>query len=105
MNRNLQVPMEVMAPVSQEPFSGFLSLLPPPPWLGPPLPRFLQIYWPWVQAQDGSPQKVDDYLTGHFEFHRGREIAEPSEEEVEVIRDETGAIKKVIKRRSPAGGG
>jgi hypothetical protein len=27
------------------------DLLPQPPWFGPPLPRFLNIYWPWVQSQ------------------------------------------------------
>ena len=26
------------------------SLLPQPPWLGPPLPRFLGIVWPWLQG-------------------------------------------------------
>ena len=30
------------------------DLLPQPPWLGPPLPRFLGIYWPWV-GEESSP--------------------------------------------------
>lgn len=30
------------------------GLLPQDPWLGPPLPRSLGIYWPWVQGAEQS---------------------------------------------------
>lgn len=97
------MPVEVSEAVGFEPSHPLLSLLPMPLWLGPPFPRFLQIYWPWVQTGAG-PGKVDSFFTGNFEFHSGRETAQPMEEEVELIRDEAGAIKKLIKRRSPGGG-
>ena len=37
---------------------GLFSLLPMPFWLGPPLPAFLKIHWPWVgqdQSQSVAP--------------------------------------------------
>ena len=37
-------------------------------------------------------------------FFRRRQMSEPLEDEVELIRDETGAIKKYIRRRSLTGG-
>jgi len=30
------------------------DMLPMPPNLGPPLPRFLQIFWPWLQSGEES---------------------------------------------------
>lgn len=36
---------------TQSPFN-IADFLPPPPWEGPPLPRFLQIFWPWLQGGD-----------------------------------------------------
>lgn len=30
------------------------DFLPQPPWLGPPLPRFLSIAWPWLQGGNQS---------------------------------------------------
>jgi len=29
---------------------GFQDFLPMPPWEGPPLPRFLNILWPWIKT-------------------------------------------------------
>lgn len=31
------------------------DLLPMPIWLGPPLPRFLGIVWPWLRSAEGLP--------------------------------------------------
>ena len=98
------MPAQLSEAMGFEPAHPLLSWLPTPPWLGPPFPRFLQIYWPWVETETG-PGKVDSYFTGNFEFHSGREASQPMEEEVELIRDEAGAIKKLIKRRSATGGG
>jgi len=32
--------------------NNIVDLLPMPPWLGPPLPRSLGIYWPWVMGTE-----------------------------------------------------
>ena len=100
---NKLVPTEAIEAMGFELGHPLLSWLPCPPWLGPPLPRFLQIYWPWAQIAQG-PGKVDSYFTGNFEFHSGRESTQPMEEELELVRDESGALKKLIKRRSAVGG-
>jgi hypothetical protein len=33
---------------------GIADWLPQDPALGPPLPRFLSIYWPWLQREESS---------------------------------------------------
>lgn len=40
--------MKALVPYGSNQFN-IADLLPQPPWLGPPLPRFLGITWPWVQ--------------------------------------------------------
>jgi len=47
--------MKTSALVPYEPPSKFniADLLPQPPWLGPPLPQFLGILWPWTQSGGG----------------------------------------------------
>ena len=39
-----------LVPFGQGNPSNIISLLPMPPWQGPPLPRFLNIRWPWLQS-------------------------------------------------------
>lgn len=39
-------------PYGQGNFS-IVDLLPMPPNMGPPLPRFLRIVWPWLQSEGG----------------------------------------------------
>jgi len=35
-----------------QPEFNIFDLLPPPPWIGPPLPKFLGISWPWLQGTE-----------------------------------------------------
>jgi len=39
--------------------------LPQPPWLGPPLPKFLNVLWPWLQSGEGSlrPRLSTNYIS------------------------------------------
>jgi len=41
------------------------DFLPQPPWLGPPLPRFLGIAWPWLQggSQFSLPMLPKNYFS------------------------------------------
>lgn len=72
---------------------GILDWLPMSPSLGPPFPRFLGVYWPWVQPTAERPR----------EFLKGLIVSGPcsvcNEEVEEIIRDDKGFIKERRIRR------
>lgn len=43
-----------------------LAWLPMPPNLGPPLPRSMQVYWPWVKAPTVAPVYACPYCSAEF---------------------------------------
>ena len=50
--------------------------LPMPPWEGPPLPRFLGIYWPRLQPESFLPALPSRrYITGIEEEPSGKALA------------------------------
>ena len=75
--------------------------LPMPFWLGPPLPRFFNISWPWVQGEKTPLPKITDFIR----TIEGRSPATAARtynniEETELIRDpQTGRIAKIIIHR------
>lgn len=73
------------------------SLLPAFPWEGPPLPRFLRVYWLWTVPQ---PRRLEEFISGSFELRQGRNTGE---EEIEILRGMNGNIEKLVKRRLPGG--
>ena len=46
-------------------------LFPMFPWEGPPLPRLLKIYWPWVIERSRV-----DFFRGRFDFVSGTQFQE-----------------------------
>ncbi|MFA5186392.1 MAG: hypothetical protein WC551_07955 [Patescibacteria group bacterium] len=72
------------------------SLLPAFPWEGPPLPRFLRVFWLWAVPQ---PRKLEEFISGSFELRKSRDAGE----EIEIFRGMNGNIEKLVKRRLPSG--
>ncbi len=81
--------------------------LPMPPWEGPPLPRFLGIYWPQLQQPAGLlPVSRQRYITG-VEEEPGTELVPyqaPSatyanEESWEITWNEDGLPEKIVVTR------
>lgn len=60
------------------------GLLPMPPWLGPPLPRFIGLLWPWANGENGRRSQAP-------------EILYQNAEELEVVRGPDGTIQRVIR--------
>lgn len=59
------------------------EFLPMPPWEGPPLPRFLRIFWPWSESESASQDLG--------------EVLYQNSEELEIVRGANGLIEKVIR--------
>lgn len=66
------------------------DLLPMPPWLGPPLPQGIGIYWPWLQGKGGAglpmPELPSSLSPGTYQNEETWDIEwEEQETEDEVI--------------------
>ncbi len=48
--------------------------LPMPPDMGPPLPEFLNIYWPWYEVPPGAEFKVSDLVISPTEVNPGQVV-------------------------------
>jgi len=66
--------------------SGLRGLLPMLPWEGPPLPRFLGLFWPWTES--GGQDSAAETSAG---------VLYQNSEEIEIVRDAEGYIQKVIR--------
>lgn len=77
--------------------------LPAFPWEGPPLPRFLQVFWPWISEANKAGMlsllpppflKLPKVCTSG---PTSPEVLYQNAEELEVVRDANGSISKVIR--------
>lgn len=59
------------------PFS-IADLLPMPPNMGPPLPRFLGIVWPWLQSGGGFLPSLPQSFVSNVEASYENERLDPS---------------------------
>lgn len=78
--------------------------LPMPPWEGPPLPRFLGIYWPRLQGESFLPALPKKYITGIEEEPLGKELVPSAtyanEESWEITWNEDGLPEKIVVHRN-----
>jgi len=56
--------------------NSIADLLPQPPWLGPPLPRFLGIIWPWQQGGGFLPSLPQPFVNNIETSYENEEIIE-----------------------------
>lgn len=70
------------------------QLLPQPFWLGPPLPRFLAIFWPWVRQEQADLSFPPMFSPLERTVP---EVIYQNTEELQVIRDASGGIERVIR--------
>ena len=53
------------------------DFLPQPPWIGPPLPRFLGIVWPWQQSGGGFlPSLPQPFMSNVEASYENEELIE-----------------------------
>ncbi len=84
---------------------GLSDWLPQPPWLGPPLPIFLNILWPWVQGGEQSSLQLfpssSKYVTTSEESSKPSptpSVIYENTEDLTVVRGENGRIEKITRK-------
>ncbi|MBA7555202.1 hypothetical protein ES705_47858 [subsurface metagenome] len=89
--------------------NSIADLLPMPPWLGPPLPRFLGIHWPQLQQPAGFlPTLPQKYISDIEERMPGKELIphQPpaatyaNEESWDITWNEDGLPEKIVVHRN-----
>ena len=81
------------------------DFLPMPPWEGPPLPRFLEIYWPRLQPVESLPVSRQRYITDIIEEEPPAKALVPSatyanEENWEITWSPDGLPTKIEVHRN-----
>ena len=81
-----------------------MDWLPTPPWEGPPLPRFLGIYWPRLQPESFLPVSRQRYVTDAEEEPPGRALVPSAtyanEESWEITWSPDGLPEKIVVHRN-----
>jgi len=72
------------------------DLLPMPFWLGPPLPMFLGIYWPWVVPRS---TQLMSYVSNARKQIVKKPVSYSTVEEWEISRGPNGRISKITIHR------
>lgn len=69
-------------------------------WLGPPLPRFLAVLWPWAQSSSATTSPLASLFRGADSPPQiTAQILYENEERIKLVRGEDGHITELVINR------